>query len=53
MQVGVAEAGIPQVLLAAIELIANSFGSDNELAQACRCSTFPLTPNLHILNSLF
>jgi hypothetical protein len=36
MQVGAAEAGIPQVLLAAVELMAGSFGSDNELAQASR-----------------
>ncbi|XP_024371913.1 uncharacterized protein [Physcomitrium patens] len=34
--VGAAEAGIPQVLLGAVELMADSFGSDNELAQACR-----------------
>lgn len=36
IQVGAAEAGIPQVLLAAVELMASSFGSDNELAQASR-----------------
>ncbi|KAG0619567.1 hypothetical protein M758_4G148600 [Ceratodon purpureus] len=36
MQVGAAEAGIPQVLLAAVELMSSSFGSDNELAQAFR-----------------
>lgn len=36
MQVGAAEAGIPQVLLAAVELMSSSFGSDNELAQASR-----------------
>lgn len=42
VQVGAAEAGIPQVLLAAVELMANSFGSDNELAQASRCAHFSL-----------
>lgn len=36
VQVGAAEAGIPQVLLAAVELMASSFASDNELAQASR-----------------
>ena len=36
MEVGAAEAGIPQVLLAAVELMSSSFGSDNELAQASR-----------------
>lgn len=41
VQVGAAEAGIPQVLLAAVELMASSFGSDNELAQASRCAHFP------------
>lgn len=40
MLVGAAEAGIPQVLLGAVELMADSFGSDNELAQACRCTFF-------------
>lgn len=36
MHVGAAEAGIPRVLFAAVELILSSFGSDNELAQATR-----------------
>lgn len=53
VQVGAAEAGIPQVLLAAVELMASSCGSDNELAQASRSAHFFLMFSKLVIQSIW